>query len=230
MHFEIPKVPMHGFKDFAKHYLMIVFSILTALGLEAWIEHAHHVHAAEAASAQIEAELGANLADIQRVRDTDAERLAALKQLDDYLINAVESGTDAAMIKKHIDAKTAGYFYLGLQLPNLRHEAWDVAVANQSAGWIDAYRLRRYATIYAYQNNFERTVSFNTSVNLQGSKLNDSDADLRAGTVQPREIMHTVNSMASSMGDTVIALDSMKRAFRRELPKLAAMASAEPPH
>lgn len=230
MHFEIPKVPMHGFKDFAKHYLMIVFSILTALGLEAWIEHAHHVHAAEAASAKIEVELEANFADIQRARDTDAERLVALQQLNDYLINAVKSGTDAAMIKQHIDAKTAGHFYLGLQLPKLRHEAWDVAVANQSAGWINAGRLRRYATIYAYQNNFERGVSFNTSVNLQGSKLNDSDADLRAGTVQPREIMHTVNSMVSSMGDTVTALDSMKRAFRRELPKLAAVASAEPRH
>ena len=40
---------------------MIVLSILTALGLEAWIEHTHHRHAAEVAGAQIEAEIRANL-------------------------------------------------------------------------------------------------------------------------------------------------------------------------
>ena len=50
MHFELPRVRIHSMKDFIKHYLMIVLSILTALGLEAWIEHAHHAHAAEAAS------------------------------------------------------------------------------------------------------------------------------------------------------------------------------------
>jgi len=228
MHFEIPKVPMHGFKDFAKHYLMIVFSILTALGLEAWIEHVHHAHAAAVASAQIEAELSANLADIRRVRDADARRLSALKQLDGYLIKAVKDGADGTTIKQQIDAQTTGYFYLGLQLPTLRHEAWDVAVANQSASWIDASLLRHYATLYAYQNKFERFVSFNTSVNLDGSKVNDMDADLHAGTVQPRELLHTVYAMVSLMGDTVIALDGQEKAYRRELPQLALAAPARP--
>ena len=53
MHLELPRVRIHSLKDFIKHYLMIVLSILTALGLEAWIEHAHHAHAAEAASRPI---------------------------------------------------------------------------------------------------------------------------------------------------------------------------------
>lgn len=230
MHIEPQNFSLESFKDFAKHYLMIVLSILTALGLEAWIEHTHHAHAATMASAQIEAELGINFTDIQRMRDADAKRLAMLTQLDDYLVQAVKDGTDAATIRQHVDAQTASDFSLGLQLPKLRHEAWDVAVANQSAGWIDAERLRHYATIYAYQSDFERRVSFNTSVNLQGSKMNDVDADLKAGTVQPLEVMHTVNAMVSSMGDTVIALDSMERAFRQELPSLAATTSAPPPH
>lgn len=228
MHFEIPKLPIHGFKDFAKHYLMIVFSILTAVGLEAWIEHVHHARAAAVASTQIEAELGTNLADIRRVRDADAKRLSKLRQLNDYLVQAVKNGADGATIKQEVDAQTAGYFYLGLQLPQLRHEAWDVAVANQSAGWIDATRLRHYATLYAYQGNFEKKTSFNTSVNLEGSKVDDIDADLRTGTVQPREIMHTVYAMASSISDTVTALDGLEKAYRRELPQLALATSAKP--
>jgi hypothetical protein len=228
MHLELPRVRLDSFKDFLKHYLMIVLSILTALGLEAWIEHAHHEHAAAAASAQIEAELETNLANIRRVRGNDAQRLASLKQLDAYLVDAVKHGVDDATIGRQVDTQTEGSFYLGLELPKLRHEAWDVAVANQAASWIDADRLRRYATIYAYQNDFERRISFNTSLNLAGAKVNDVDADLRSGTVQPREIMHTVNAMMSSVGDTVVMLDAIEQAFQRELPQLSAAASAPP--
>ena len=64
MHLELPKARVESLKDFLKHYLMIVLSILTALGLEGWIEHTHHAHAAETARAQIEAEIRANLAEV----------------------------------------------------------------------------------------------------------------------------------------------------------------------
>jgi hypothetical protein len=230
VHIEPPNTRLESFKDFAKHYLMIVLSILTALGLEAWIEHAHHTHAAATASAQIEAELSANLADIRKMHDADVQRLKALTQLDDYLIQAVKDGTDAAAVRRHVDEQTKGQFFLGLYLPEMRHEAWDVAVANQSAGWIDANRLRHYATIYAGQSEFERRISFNTSVNLLGSRMNDVDAGLRAGTIQPLEMMNAVNSMDSSIGDTVVALNSLERGFKLELPDLVVAAPASPPH
>jgi hypothetical protein len=226
MHIEPLKVRLDSFKDFAKHYLMIVLSILTALGLEAWIEHAHHARAAATASAQIEAELGVNLDQVRLMRDADAKRLAMLKDLYGYLVQAVQDGTDAAAIRQHINAQTHGDFSLGLQLPRLRHEAWDVAVANQSAGWIDARRLRHYATLYAYQSDFERRISFNTSVNLQDAQLNRVDADLQVGTARPAELLHTVNAMMSSMGDALTALDAMQKAFGRELPALAAATPA----
>jgi hypothetical protein len=222
MHLELPKVRLDSLKDFLKHYLMIVLSILTALGLEAWIEHTHHEHAAQTADAQIEAELRANLADIRRIRDADAERLDALKHLEAYLVGAVKGGVDADIVRQHVDAQTDGSFYLGLQLPRLRHEAWDVAVANQAAGWLDTGKLRRYATIYTYQSDFERRVSFNTSLNLSGSRVNDIDADLQAGKVEPRELLRTVNAMASSVSDTVTALTAIEKAFERELPRLSA--------
>ncbi|MDO1527579.1 hypothetical protein QMK61_01935 [Fulvimonas sp. R45] len=226
MHIEPVKVRLDSFKDFAKHYLMIVLSILTALGLEAWIEHAHHERAAATASAQIEAELSVNLDQVRLMRGADAKRLVVLEGLYDYLVQAVKGGADAATIRQRIDAQTRGDFSLNLQLPRLRHEAWDVAVANQSAGWIDTGRLRHYATLYAYQGDFERRLSFNTSVNLQDAQLNRVDADLRVGTAQPAELLHTVSAMTSSMGDAVIALDSLEKAFERELPGLAAAAPA----
>jgi hypothetical protein len=60
MHLELPKLRLHTLADFIKHYLMIVLSILTALGLEAWIEHTHHDHAARLATTKIEAEIRVN--------------------------------------------------------------------------------------------------------------------------------------------------------------------------
>ena len=226
MHIEPPNSRLESFRDFAKHYLMIVLSILTALGLEAWIEHTHHAHAAATASSQIEAELSANLTDIRKMHDADVRRLKELMQLDDYLVQAVKDGTDAAAVRQHVNVQTKGHFFLGLYLPEMRHEAWDVAVANQSASWIDANRLRHYATIYADQSEFERRISFNTSVNLLGSRMNDVDAGLRSGTIQPLEMMNAVNSMASSISDSVVALDSLERAYQLELPGLVAAAPA----
>lgn len=38
MHLELPKAQLKSFGDFLKHYLMIVLSILTALGLEAGLD------------------------------------------------------------------------------------------------------------------------------------------------------------------------------------------------
>ncbi|HUA81542.1 MAG TPA: hypothetical protein VL997_14285, partial [Dyella sp.] len=89
MHLELPQEPLKGIKDFLKHYLMIVLSILTALGLEAWIEHAHHAHAASAASAQIKEELRT---DLDSVRDTVAKNekvLQRLSRLDDLVATAL---------------------------------------------------------------------------------------------------------------------------------------------
>ena len=65
MHIEPPKVSMHSVKEFFTHYLMIVLSVLTALGLEALLEHMHHAHAAEAAQQAIETELANNVAEIR---------------------------------------------------------------------------------------------------------------------------------------------------------------------
>ena len=140
MHFEIPKLPMRGYKDFAKHYLMIVLSILTALGLEAWIEHTHHAHAAATASTQIETEIRQNLADIQTDIDHDRERMESLDRLRDQLKADVESHASTEIVKQHIHELAPDGIYLDWRWPILRREAWDVAVANQSAGWIPAMR------------------------------------------------------------------------------------------
>jgi len=95
MHFEVPRVSLHSLREFASHYLMIVVSILTALGLEAVIENAHHRHAAESAQRAIEAEIRLNIADIRASIDKNRERTKPLAELDDSLAKAIEERMSA---------------------------------------------------------------------------------------------------------------------------------------
>lgn len=152
MHFEIPKLPIRGFKDFARHYLMIVLSILTALGLEAWIEHAHHTHAAELASRHIQAELQANLDGVRNSYETNEQRLVSLHQLDDAITGDIRDGKADAAINQHIHA-LGNQFNLSLDWPIFANQAWDVAVANQSASWMDSAALSRYSAAYSRQRD-----------------------------------------------------------------------------
>ncbi len=82
MHFEVPRIRMHSLRDFAQHYFMIVLSILTALGLEQWIEHTHHRHAAELASEQIETELRGTLDSIHGALDNNTNQSATWIDID----------------------------------------------------------------------------------------------------------------------------------------------------
>ena len=99
MHFEVPSLP-HSVKEFAAHYVMIVVSILTALGLEATVEHLHHEHAAEAAEKAVETELRNNLSDLRESDRKNLERLQPLGQLYDELVKDFDDGTPFAQMKQ----------------------------------------------------------------------------------------------------------------------------------
>ncbi|RCS29656.1 hypothetical protein DEO45_10905 [Rhodanobacter denitrificans] len=179
MHLELPKVRLESFKDFAKHYLMIVLSILTALGLEAWIEHAHHVHAAEVASLRIDAEIRSNLDAIDSSLTQDARQVKRLAAIRDSLIQDFKAHAPEAIIAQHIQSQvSAGNFNLNLNWPTLRHEAWDVAVADQSASWIDRERIQRYSAVYANQRDVGIGLSTNLALAMDGPRMIDTLTDL----------------------------------------------------
>ncbi|MGC1547278.1 MAG: hypothetical protein WA777_02010 [Rhodanobacter sp.] len=192
MHLELPKTRLHSLMDFGKHYLMIVLSILTALGLEAWIEHVHHRDAAATASAQIEAEIRTNLAEIDRARRHDFERMQALTKIRDTLLSDIQAHASDATIYQHVKPDDV---YLDWRWPVLRHEAWDVAVANQSASWIDNEQLHRYSAIYAAQNASTAMMTEDLPTVLDGPRMIDAMIDQQMGNLPPRELLHAVNQM-----------------------------------
>jgi hypothetical protein len=211
MHLELPKARLHSLKDFAKHYLMIVLSILTALGLEAWIEHTHHEHAARIASAQIEAEIRANLTAIDRVRQHDLARAQLLGSVRDALLRDIRAGLPEAAIYRHAHELLPEGLYLDVRRPSLRHEAWDVAVANQAASWIDDERLRRYSAAYAAQDWGIVTMSQDTALVLDGPRMNDAMLDFGRDRTPPPDLLHVINQMANDLGDTAQILNNVRQ-------------------
>ena len=218
MHIEPPNTRLVSYKDFAKHYLMIVLSILTALGLEAWIEHTQHAHAAATASAQIEAEIRSNLADVDLDAQRDAGQLQKLGAIRDAVIQDLKSHAPDDVVRQHILALTRRDFDLHLQFPTLRHEAWDVAVANQSASWIERARMQRYSAAYANERDSVDMMREDTAILMNGTGMVDTIADLATDEVQPRQFLHVISQMRAMLDQTTQNLRELRKQLAAALP------------
>ena len=117
--------------------------------------------------------------------------------------------------------KADGY-NLNLNWPTLRHEAWDVAVANQSASWIDDARMRRYSAAYAAQRDFAYALNANLALLINGPTMIDTTTDLRTGSVQPRQFLHVISQMYTMLDQAQGSLRSLQK------PLEAALAATPP--
>lgn len=219
MHFEVPKVKMHSLREFLQHYLMIVLSILTALGLEQWIENVHHRHAAEYASTQIESELSSMLGDIQATIQADQKKLAPLIAIDKAINDDVQKGLPDAEINKHIRQLNGG-FRLSINWPAFNTQAWDVAVANQSASWIPAERLHRYTAAYASVRDTANWTTHNATVALDAPRMIDLQTRIRLGRdVDPVEFLSVSQQMINSSRETIAYLVDASKPIQKALAK-----------
>lgn len=210
MHVEIPKTKLHSFKEFTQHYLMIVLSILTALGLEQWIERTHHDHAAAFASQQIEAELRANMVNVQSSLQNNFEHLKPLQQMNDVLTQDIKNGAPNATINQHIQA-ARDQFKLSIDWPTLASQAWDVAVANQSAAWLDVNNLRTYSTAYAAQRDAAAWMTQDSTLFLNAPRMATLRTELNLGvSVEPVEFVAILRQMIDTAMQTQSHLQQME--------------------
>jgi hypothetical protein len=222
MHLELPRVSLHSLREFATHYLMIVVSILTALGLEAYIENAHHRHAAEAAREAIVAEIRANVAEVHLALEADRQRLKPLAALGDQLEAALSKGQPAAQVTAMISQRAREGIDIGLYFPLLHREAWDVAVANQSASWMDPVELRRLSA--AYTSAVEGRMS-DVAPLLDPPRFVDAITDARVGTVDPHEFLRVVQQATATLRAAVNRYEALERTLQRALGERGAAAS-----
>lgn len=219
MHFEVPKMKLHSLREFAQHYLMIVLSILTALGLEQWIERVHHQHSAEYASTQIDAELDSMLRDIQSAINTDEKKLTPLLAIDAAINDDVRKGLSDADINKHIRQLNDG-FKLSINWPAFNTQAWDVAVANQSATWISVDQLHKYTAAYASVRDAANWTTHNATVALDAPRMIDMQTRIRLGhDVDPVEFLSVSQQMINSSKETIAYLKDASRPIKAALDK-----------
>jgi len=214
MHFEVPSLP-HSLKEFATHYFMIVVSILTALGLEATVEHLHHKHAAEAARQAVETELRNNLADLRADDAKNLQRLGPLKHLGDELIKDMDDGLPMAAIKQKMADRVKAGIDFGVFYPSLQHEAWDVAVANQSASYMAPETLRRLSAAYASQRDVNQA-SLTVFVNVPAYL--DALTDARVGAADPHAFLRSIRQAQLTVQGAHEKFKELERHLQEALP------------
>ena len=214
MHFEVPKLP-HSVKEFAAHYVMIVVSILTALGLEAAVERMHHAHAAEKAQSALEAELRTNLADLRSSNADNAKRLKPLEDLTALLIKDFDDGVPTAQTKQQMAEHVKAGIDFGVFYPKLRHEAWDVAVANQSASFMEPETLRRLSVAYAAQRDVNPA---NLTVLVNIPAYINALTDARVGASDPHEFLRAMRQAALTVRGANEKLMELEQELAAALP------------
>lgn len=192
MLFEIRKITFHSIREFLREYLMIVVGILTALGLEHVIANHHHRQAAEQTRQQIVAELRVNLEEIRQDRERNLRWSIPLAQLGESLKGDLKSGLPRADIRKKLQARHEGQSSIGFSIPTLRHGAWDVMVANQTAIYMDADILRRYSAAYAFQHDVMLWVNEASTSMMNDQQLLDVIADPELHEMDPQAFLKLV--------------------------------------
>jgi hypothetical protein len=230
MHIEPPEGRLHTLKEFGRHYAMIVLSILTALGLEAAIETWHYHHAAEAATHEIAQELGANLHDLRQAIARNERHRVELHRIYSQLVDAITQGRPAEEVRAKIVAPAMDELRIGFEFPSLQREAWERAVANQSAAHIAAERLGKFSAAYTAQRDIPPLAYQGMTMLLDGSRMEDVLTDARIGRVDPVALLHVVRQNEAATGAVMGNLGELEEALAAALgQKPQGLPKATPP-
>ena len=213
MHFEVPKAKT--FKEFGSEYLMIVVSIITALALEHTVQTLHHRHLAHEAAVKIDAEIQANIQQLDATLIHNNERVAKLNSLRTELLTDILDKTDDATLLKQL--KLQDRLNLAVHTPTLRREAWEVAVASQAVSWMPREQLERYSSVYAGMRDMQATVLSGSNNFLNGPQMQDTISNLQMKQYDAKGLYRILRQMISAYDST----DGNLQSLRDDLAKAA---------
>jgi hypothetical protein len=189
VHYEEPHHPPSSVRQFLSQYAMIVLSILTALALERVAVSINNTIAARDSKVRIEAELAHNLSELKDSEEINLANVTRVKAASHALIDQIKAGkpNDAAMLA----LAAPGFSHLDFASPSWERDAWDSAIADQTASHLDPADLQRYAEIYADERDMESTEQF-----LLGgdwlSRATELGIDTRLGKVDGLKIVNVM--------------------------------------
>lgn len=129
--------PWHGFREFLKEYLIIVLGVLTALGLEQFVDGLHWRHKVDQAERNMRVEV-----ELDR---TDAAQYAVLAACTDAYLDRVRDD-----LLRHDQADLGRLYQLGEPFITepWTATAWEAAVASQIGDHMATDRFLNYAEAF----------------------------------------------------------------------------------
>jgi hypothetical protein len=199
MHIDAPKGSVTSFRDFIGKYAMFVVSILTALGFEQAGQLWYHTKLANEASAKIVSELRANVDELRSIHKKNAEQLKILERVTKLLAVDLKAGQPDAAILKHLHEDTKGQLGMNMVTPTLRRDAWEVAVANQSASYMPADTLHRYSLAYTNLRDAQQAWPMLLQFSMDGPGAVNIMSDLETGKGDARAVFHVLQQMKGAI-------------------------------
>ncbi len=221
MHIEPPGPAARTLRDFAAHYLMIVLGILTALGLEQAIEYSRDREGAREAQAQIEAELRTNLQDIGDAMRENESHLQTLRPVAAALAADLRTGMPLESLRHKISDEYRKRLVIGVMFPPFNHDAWDVAVASQSASHIPVRRLQAYTAAYTAERDTLEAMKLTVSA-IYGPRMPDVLAATDLGIVDPHEFYFVIQQLIVAGAAAQSALGQTKAEVMKDLTTIGA--------
>lgn len=219
MHVEVPK--SHSFKEFAGEYIMIVVSIITALALENGVHRYHQNHRAHEAVRNIEAELAANLTDLRATIKKNEAQIATTTKMRDILLANIEAGASDQEAIGDAIKKAGGNFGIVMETPSFQHEAWDVAVANQSLTWVETGRLKHYANQYSNMRDTQTVLANRGTSFVDNAQIAAAFANFRLREYNARDTYRVLTQITSTYEATNSLLKNLTKVLAEEQQKTA---------
>jgi hypothetical protein len=193
---EVKRTSIHSIKEFGKEFAMIVVGILTALSIEHMAVAAHNSHEAEKSRERVIAELKGNLEGVRNSIPENRKRAKTFDPVIAALEEDIRQNRPAAETNAHVRQVLKEHpVFAGVNTPNLRHEAWDLVIADQSLTHIDADSLNRYADIYALQRELRVTIQSDLTVSDAFNKFENISIELEFNRADPLEALKAMRKM-----------------------------------
>jgi hypothetical protein len=141
-----------------------------------------------------------------------------LQQLDDTIAKDVRDGKTDAAINQHIQA-LKNEFNLSLDWPIFANQAWDVAVANQSATWMDRAALSEYSAAYSKQRDAASWMVQDSALFLNAPLLATLSTRIDLGReIDPIEFLSVLRQMIITSSETQSHLQQVESQLKQVLP------------
>jgi hypothetical protein len=175
---------------------MIVLSILTALALERGAVSLQNAASAQASRMRIEAEIASIRSDLVTAKKSNEEHAAEITVFIKSLAKAMAAGqsNNAAVA----DIAKQAMQRVAISIPDYPRDAWESAIADQSASHLGQADLARFSKIYTEERN---EIAFE-AVLLQGGlieQLANIGANLQTGKVDGQDLSQALTHYALLM-------------------------------